>query len=388
MKSGWIVSISRYCTAGLLVATLVCATQAADIVETAVKAKNFGTLVAALKATGLDKTLSGKGKFTVFAPTDEAFAKLPKGTVQTLLKPENKDRLAAILTYHVVPAQVTASAAIKVDSASTVLGQRLNVSSELGRLSINDAKVVATDIQCDNGIIHVIDSVLLPEEKTIPEVAKAAKSFQTLLAAVTEAGLAETLGGEGPFTVFAPTDEAFAKLPQGTVEDLLKPENRKQLTKILTYHVVAGRVFSDQVVDAKEAKTLSGQSVNISLAATGIKINDAVLRAADIQAANGVIHIIDAVLLPESLNAEATSDLLINSVRTGASAFNSGDYHRCFEVYQNACKRIVSEGEELPEEVPVVLEIALKRAKEKKSEQEKAWVLRHGIDLAFYALEH
>ena len=80
--------------------------------------------------------------------------------------------------------------------------------------------------------------------------------------------------------------------------------------------------------------------------------------------------------------------MLINSVRTGASAFNSGDYHRCFEVYQSACKRIVSEGEELPEEVPVVLEIALKRAKEKKSEQEKAWVLRHGIDLAFYALEH
>lgn len=388
MMSRWMVGISRYCAAGLLVATLAGATRAADIVETAGKAKNFGTLVAALKATGLDKTLSGKGKFTVFAPTDEAFSKLPKGTVQTLLKPENKDRLAAILTYHVVSGQVPASAAIKVDSASTVLGQRLNVSSELGRLSINDSKVVATDIQCDNGIIHVIDSVLLPEEKTIPEVAKAAKSFQTLLAAVTEAELAETLGGKGPFTVFAPTDEAFAKLPKGTVENLLKPENRKQLTKILTYHVVAGRVFSDQVVDVKEAKTLSGQSVNISLGAEGIKINDSVLQAADIQAANGVIHVIDAVLLPESLNAEATSDLLIDSVRAGASAFNNGDYHRCFEVYQSACKRIVSEGEELPEEVPVVLEIALKRAKEKKSEQEKAWVLRHGIDLAFYALEH
>ena len=388
MKSGWKVSISRCCAAGLLVATMASATRAADIVETAVKAKNFGTLVAALKATGLDKTLASKGKFTVFAPTDEAFAKLPKGTIKTLLKPENKDRLAAILTYHVIPAQVPASAAIKVDSASTVLGQRLKVSSELGRLSINESRVVATDIQCDNGIIHVIDSVLLPEEKTIPEVAKAAKSFQTLLAAVTEAELAETLGGKGPFTVFAPTDEAFAKLPKGTVENLLKPENRKQLTKILTYHVVAGRVFSDQVVDVKEAKTLSGQSVNISLGAEGIKINDSVLQAADIQASNGVIHVIDAVLLPESLNAEATSDLLIDSVRTGASAFNNGDFHRCFEVYQNACKRIVSEGEELPEEVPVVLEIALKRAKEKKSEQEKAWVLRHGIDLAFYALEH
>ena len=388
MKSGWKVSISRCCAAGLLVATMASATRAADIVETAVKAKNFGTLVAALKATGLDKTLASKGKFTVFAPTDEAFAKLPKGTIKTLLKPENKDRLAAILTYHVVPAQVPASAAIKVDSASTVLGQRLKVSSELGRLSINESRVVATDIQCDNGIIHVIDTVLLPEEKTIPEVSEAAKSFQTLLAAVTEAELAETLGGKGPFTVFAPTDEAFAKLPKGTVENLLKPENRKQLTKILTYHVVAGRVFSDQVVDVKEAKTLSGQSVNISLGAEGIKINDSVLQAADIQASNGVIHVIDAVLLPESLNAEATSDLLIDSVRTGASAFNNGDYHRCLEVYQSACKRIVSEGEELPEEVPVLLEIALKRAKEKKSEQEKAWVLRHGIDLAFYALEH
>ena len=137
---------------------------APDIVETAIGAGSFGTLVAAVKAAGLVDTLKGEGPYTVFAPTDDAFAKLPAGTVESLLKPENKARLQSILTYHVVPGKVMSSDVVKVSSAKTVQGQDLAVSAQNGQVMVDNAKVVQVDIEAANGVIHVIDSVILPEE--------------------------------------------------------------------------------------------------------------------------------------------------------------------------------------------------------------------------------
>lgn len=134
-----------------------------DIVDTAVAAGSFKTLAAALQAAGLVDTLKGKGPFTVFAPTDEAFAKLPPGTVEDLLKPENKAKLVAILTYHVVPGKVLASQVTKMNSAKTVNGESLTISVNSGSVMVENAKVVKTDILCSNGVIHVIDTVLLPK---------------------------------------------------------------------------------------------------------------------------------------------------------------------------------------------------------------------------------
>src|SRR5579863_786306 len=134
-----------------------------DIVDTAVAAGSFKTLATALQAAGLVDTLKGKGPFTVFAPTDEAFAKLPAGTLEDLLKPENKEKLAAILTYHVVPGRVLAAQVIKMNSAKTVNGQSLTISTNGGTVMVDNAKVVKTDILCSNGVIHVIDSVILPK---------------------------------------------------------------------------------------------------------------------------------------------------------------------------------------------------------------------------------
>jgi uncharacterized surface protein with fasciclin (FAS1) repeats len=134
-----------------------------DIVDTAVQAGNFKTLAAALKAAGLVDTLKGKGPFTVFAPTDDAFARLPAGTVESLLKPENKAKLTAILTYHVVPGNVKSADVVKLNSAKTVQGQTVAVDAREG-VKINSAKVVKADIACGNGVIHVIDAVLLPKE--------------------------------------------------------------------------------------------------------------------------------------------------------------------------------------------------------------------------------
>lgn len=134
-----------------------------DIVDTAVAAGSFTTLAKALTAAELIDTLKGAGPFTVFAPTDEAFAKLPAGTLETLLKPENKAKLQGILTYHVVPGKVMATDVVKLTSAKTVQGKELKIMADGGAVTVNGAKVTKTDIECTNGVIHVIDAVVLPE---------------------------------------------------------------------------------------------------------------------------------------------------------------------------------------------------------------------------------
>jgi uncharacterized surface protein with fasciclin (FAS1) repeats len=269
-----------------------------DIVDTAVKAGSFGTLATALTEAGLVEALKGEGPFTVFAPTDDAFAKLPEGTVESLLKPENRDQLVAVLTYHVVPGSVQAKKVVELDAAETLNGQRVDIKVADGTVMVDGAKVIKADVMASNGVIHVIDKVILPTSDTIAEVAEGAGTFGTLLAAVKAAGLADVLMGEGPLTVFAPTDEAFAKLPEGTVESLLEKENIEKLQKILTYHVVSGRVFSDAVLKSQSLETLAGVGVAVSLKDGSAMVNDSVIVATDIDASNGVVHVIDAVLLP------------------------------------------------------------------------------------------
>lgn len=271
-----------------------------DIVDTAVNSGKFGTLVAAVKAGGLVETLKGDGPFTVFAPTDAAFKKLPAGTVETLLRPENKAKLQAILTYHVVPGSVMAADVVKLDSAKTVQGENVSIKVADGKVMVNGAQVVATDIKCSNGVIHVIDSVILPpEKKDIVDTAVGAGSFKTLVAAVKAAGLVETLKGDGPFTVFAPTDDAFGKIPADTIKELLKPENKDKLTSILTYHVVAGNVMAADVVKLKSAKTVNGQEVSIKVSDAGVMVDGAKVLKTDIKCGNGVIHVIDSVIMPK-----------------------------------------------------------------------------------------
>ncbi|MBN1512023.1 MAG: fasciclin domain-containing protein [Phycisphaerae bacterium] len=262
-----------------------------DIVDTAVGAGQFKTLVAAVQAAGLVEVLKGDGPFTVFAPTDEAFAKLPEGTVDALLKDSKK--LGAILKYHVVAGKVTAADVTKLKEAKTLLGQSVAISTKDG-VRIENAKVTATDIDCSNGVIHVIDTVLLPKEDILG-VAGSAGQFKTLLTAIEAAGLTDTLRGEGPFTVFAPTDDAFAKLPAGTLDALLK--DKEKLRAILTYHVVSGKVMAADVAKLSEAKTLQGSAVRIDTS-SGVKVDDARVVKTDICAGNGVIHVIDAVITP------------------------------------------------------------------------------------------
>ena len=148
---------------GSKIALADCGTCDKTVVEVAVESKDFNTLVAAVKAADLVKTLSSKGPFTVFAPTDEAFAKLPKGTLEELLKPENKKKLAGILTYHVVAGKVMAKDVVKLSDAKTAQGTNVKIKVKDGTVMVDNAKVVKTDIPCKNGVIHIIDAVILPK---------------------------------------------------------------------------------------------------------------------------------------------------------------------------------------------------------------------------------
>jgi uncharacterized surface protein with fasciclin (FAS1) repeats len=182
----------------------------------------------------------------------------------------------------------------------TLQGQYVDITVEDGKVMIDGAEVILTDIETSNGVIHVIDAVLLPESRDIVDIAVEDGRFTTLVAAVQAAGLVDTLKGEGPFTVFAPTDEAFAALPEGTVEALLA--DIPTLTDILLYHVVPGKVMASDVVglDGQSAETaLAGQSINIKVDMGNVYLNEDVqVIITDIEASNGVIHVIDAVLLP------------------------------------------------------------------------------------------
>jgi uncharacterized surface protein with fasciclin (FAS1) repeats len=270
----------------------------ADIVDTAVAAGDFTILAKALTEANLVGALKSDGPFTVFAPTDAAFKKLPKGTLEMLLKPENRDKLVGILTYHVVPGSLEASDVLGSKTLTTLNGQRVDINKDSAE--IDGTSIVKTDIKCSNGVIHVIDEVILPESDSILDIATSAGSFNTLAAALEAADLIDALKGDGPFTVFAPTDDAFAALPEGTLDELLKPENKDQLRSILLYHVVKGRVYADQAIKAGEAETLQGGDVKIKKSWGDVKVNDAKVATPDIEASNGVIHVIDRVILPKS----------------------------------------------------------------------------------------
>jgi len=282
------------------------------IIDVAAGDGRFKTLVAAVKAAGLVKTLSSPGPFTVFAPTDTAFAKLPAATLANFLKPENLTQLQELLKYHVVAGKVMAADVVKLSFAKTLAdGLNVSIRVENGKVFINDSQVIITDIPCANGVIHVIDTVLL--KKTTYDLLVESKKFNTLVAALGAAGLLATaLSGPDPITVFAPTDTAFAKLPAGTVADLLKPENLVKLQELLKYHALAGKVMAADIINAiadgsgsTYVTTLAGPSISINEKNGDVILNDsAKVTMTDVLGSNDggfVVHVIDTVLSPQTI---------------------------------------------------------------------------------------
>ena len=271
-----------------------------NIVQTAIAAGQFTTLASLLTKAGLVDTLSTGGPFTVFAPTDAAFAKVPKATLDALA--ESPAQLKSVLLYHVVPGRVTAADVVKLDSAKTLEGRSLAIKVVDGSVHVDGAKVTTPDVMASNGVIHVIDSVLIPKAapaapaKNIVQTAIAAGQFKTLASLLTKAGLAGTLQGKGPFTVFAPTDAAFAKVPKATLAALGK--DKAKLRAVLVYHVVKGKVTAAQAMKLRSAKTLNGKPLTIRVSGGKVLVGGATVTKADVTASNGVIHVINKALIP------------------------------------------------------------------------------------------
>jgi uncharacterized surface protein with fasciclin (FAS1) repeats len=361
-----------------------------DIVSTAISAGNFKTLTAAIKAAELVKPLKGKGPFTVFAPTDEAFSKLPKGTLETLLKPKNRSLLTSILTYHVVPGNVKAAQVVKLKNAKTLNGQQVNVSVSKKGVKIDNAKVIKTDITTSNGTIHVIDRVILPVSDDVVALAAKSESFKTLVAAVKAAGLVDALKQKGPFTIFAPDDKAFSNLPKGTVESLLKPENLEKLQAILKYHVVPGRFFASDVLSSKKLKTLQGIPLQIKASSSGVLVNNASVTKANIDAKNGVIHVIDRVLLPNLQKDRIMSsvrDQIMQTINRGSHLYNSGHHKACADLYMKTAQEVMQSAQGyMCQSTMKDLETAISKSRKTHSSNSRAWTMRHALDSVLAAI--
>jgi transforming growth factor-beta-induced protein len=286
--------------------------QLSDIVDTAVGAGNFSVLATALGAAELVDTLKSAGPFTVFAPTDEAFAKIPSEQLDAILA--DKALLTKILTYHVVAGRLLAADVLGQSTLTSVEGSPINVSLNGDAAFVNESKIILTDVLASNGVIHAIDTVLLPPAEEAPaEEAPAAEApmmdiidtavgngnFTVLATALTEAGLLDTLKSAGPFTVFAPTDAAFAKIPSEQLSAILA--DKALLTKILTYHVVAGKLAASDVLASCSLTSVEGSAIKVSLNGSDAFVNQSKITLTDVFASNGVIHVIDTVLLPPNL---------------------------------------------------------------------------------------
>jgi len=355
-----------------------------DIVEMAAGAGQFNTLVQAVGAAGLVDTLKRPGPFTVFAPTDGAFAKLPKGTLESLLKPQNRAKLVDILTYHVVPGRIVANQVVDLPKADTVQGSSVLIAAKDGEVRVAGAKVIKADIDASNGVIHVIDTVIMP--KDIVATAEAAGQFKTLLAAAEAAGLLNALKDDGPLTVFAPTDDAFAALPDGTVADLLRLENRDRLAAILKYHVVAGEIS----LGGRRIKTLQGNQLNIRPTGS-FRVDEANVLLADVRATNGVLHVVDRVLLP-TLSEPTASDKAMSvielAIRRGVPLFNAGQPSACAAIYEVAVESLLkSHTNAFSDEDRSVLQNALGRIRSGHQDaSEQAWTLRRALDMVYESL--
>lgn len=369
-------------------------------------------LVSVAKAAGLTTLLDlvsaaklklPKTPVTIFAPTNEAFAAIPKDTLEQLLKPESRETLRQILLFHIAPGLCSSDTVLNARNLPTLSGQPLTVDAMAGRIS--GAGIALVDVQFEGGVVHVINKVMLPEQRSVAKVAAADKRLTTLLAAVNSANLVPQFERQaGPWTIFAPVDSAFAKLPKGLVEQLLQPENVSSLTQILGLHVVRGRIASRELLVKKEARTLMGQPIRFALKSGKLTVGpNAQIIQGDIQASNGVIHLIDNVILPAKKDADreagsttpsanvtsATEDfrrVYSLAVERGATLFNDGNPEACAAIYEVAVETMISfAGDRVGKEV---VDRLLQTREESASSdgRSRAWAFRRALDDAYSIL--
>jgi uncharacterized surface protein with fasciclin (FAS1) repeats len=282
-----------------------------DIIESS---EVHNTLEVAIVAAGLDETLASEGPFTVFAPTDDAFSLVPANVLETLLA-DPTGMLTQILLNHVVSGTALSTDLSDGMMITTLQGGEVSVSITDGMVMIGNANVIVADITADNGVVHVIDAILVPEmpTNTVFDIIANSDVHNTLETAIVAAGLDETLASEGPFTVFAPTDDAFSLIPADVIETLLA-DPTGLLTQILLNHVVSGTTLSTDLSDGMMITTLQGGEVAVSINDGVVMIGNATVIVADLQADNGVVHVIDAVIETTVNNIIESSTIVENDL--------------------------------------------------------------------------
>ena len=296
------------------------------IAATAAATADLSTLVTALQAANLVATLEGDGPFTVFAPLNSAFAGLDPAVLGGLLEAGNVDLLSRVLTFHVVSGAAVLSTDLSDGQTfTTVEGGELTVGLSSGGVTINSASVITADVEASNGVVHIIDAVLLPEDNSAYETAVLTDATTTLASAALAAGLKDDLSGPGPFTIFAPDNAAFAALPEYTLNALLEAGNIEILQKVLGFHVIVGQtILAGDLTDGAMVTTLQGGDLTVDLSTpTDPKVNGVSITATDITVDNGVIHLVDEVILPDFNIVETAS--ITEGFSTLVAAVAAGD---------------------------------------------------------------
>jgi transforming growth factor-beta-induced protein len=293
-----------------------------DIVDVASGIDEFSILVTALDTADLVTALQADGPFTVFAPTDEAFANLLTNLDITAEELLAHPQLSEVLLYHVVAGKVMSTDLTDGMTAETLQGEELTFDLQNG-VKVNMSSVTSADVEATNGVIHVIDQVLVPEsfvlnpiDKDVVDIALGNEDFSMLVSLLGQANLVEALQGDGPFTVFAPTNAAFEQLLMDLDITAAELMAQPDLAKVLLYHVVPAKVMSTDLVNGMMAATLNGEELRIDLS-NGVMINESQVVLADLEATNGVVHVIDKILVP--------SDFMLQEVDMNEDLPQTGD---------------------------------------------------------------
>ena len=361
---------------------------AGSLTAVATKA-NLTTLLELVKAAELD--LPKDSKLTIFAPTNEAFAKLPREKVEFLTSAKGKSTLQTILKHHAVAQPLESSTLLDRRRLRALSGQSLDIDPEA--LRVDGARLVATDVAFDGGLVHVIDTVMLPELRSIEEIVAEDERFATLRVAIEAAGLGAQLGSRnpGPWTLLAPSNKAFEAIPADALKTLL--QDRPALTAVLAAHVLPTAIRREEMLSQGSARTLMGDgTVAFALASGSITVAGARIEVADIEAANGIIHVIDRVL-PASSPAPAAATpvsqerprqvaaILELAIERGVPRFNAGDVSSCAALYELAIASVVLLGEDaIGPAVKADLAEALEKGAAHPDASERAWIYRRAMD--------
>lgn len=357
------------------------------------KSADLTTLLSLVEVSGLQ--LPADGRVTIFAPTNKAFAAIPADKVKFLTSEEGRATLRAILKHHIVPTALDSGSLLQRRGVVALSGQNLAIDGE--GLTIAGASLLKTDVSFDRGIVYVIDRVMMPETRSVAEIVSQDPRLATLLQAVTTAGLATQLGSEneGPWTVLAPSNEAFAALGEEKIKALMADPS--QLASVLSAHVIPSRIRRGDMIAQRSARTLLGRdAVSFSLVDGRITASGAGIITGDIEASNGVIHIIDRVIIPDpsatknlpaggmKASALGVSGLVEQAIELGVPIFNDGNPAACAAIYEVTITAIIDlASDAVGNDAVERLRLALAEGQAEKDATNRAWIFRRAMDRVY-----